>query len=226
VAPALIDRAAVARAAAGVRGRIVAAGGDLSAITVVAVTKGFDAHTAAAVRDAGFEDLGENYAQELAAKAVSLGGTSVRWHFIGRVQRNKVASIAAHVWLWHGVDRGLAAAEIARCRPGARVLVQVNATGEPQKAGCSPSEAQGLVDEARGLGLEVSGLMAMGPAGPPDAARPAFRAVRRLADELGLTDCSMGMSDDLEVAVQEGATIVRVGRALLGPRPNAPEVRR
>ena len=96
--------------------------------------------------------------------------------------------------------------------------MQVNTTGEQQKGGCAPGEAPALVAGCRDLGLAVSGLMTVGPAGGAEDARPAFRLLRRMADDLGLADCSMGMSADFEVAVDEGATIVRIGSRLFGPR--------
>ena len=150
--------------------------------------------------------------------------TEPRWHLLGRVQRNKVRSVAALVHLWQGVDRPTAGAEIARRSPGAHVLVQVNLTGEPQKAGCRFEEAPGVAEELRDSGLDVCGLMGIGPAGPPEDARGGFRRLRELADRLGLGELSMGMSDDLEVAVQEGSTMVRIGRALFGPRPDPARV--
>ncbi|HEX2273297.1 MAG TPA: YggS family pyridoxal phosphate-dependent enzyme [Acidimicrobiales bacterium] len=211
-----------------VRERIAAAGADPTEVTVVAVTKGHGPEAAEAALAAGIVDLGENYAGELLRKHEVAGGRppAPRWHFLGHVQRRKVRSIAGVVHLWQGVDREAAGAEIARRAPGAAVLVQVNVTGEAAKNGCRPDEAATLVDELRGLDLRVLGLMAMGPAGPPEAARPGFRQLAALADELGLAERSMGMSDDLEVAVQEGATMVRIGRALFGPRSTVPDLRR
>lgn len=209
-----------------VRERITGAGGDLDRITMVAVTKGFDINAVRAVRAAGVADLGENYAQELRAKVDALGDSGARWHFVGGIQRNKVALVAADVALWHGVDRLAVGSAIAQRAPGAEVLVQVDITGEPQKGGCPPPEVPGLVEQLQAMGLDVRGLMAVGPAGPPEGARAGFRLVAALADELGLSERSMGMSDDLEVAVEEGATMVRIGRALLGPRPAAARARR
>ena len=217
---------AVADALERVRGRITAAGGDLERITLVAVTKGFDVDAVRAVRAAGVADLGENYAQELRAKVDALRDPGARWHFVGRIQRNKVPLVAGDVALWHGVDRLAVGKAVARRAPGANVLVQVDVTGEPQKGGCPPAEVPGLVEELRGAGLDVRGLMAVGPAGPPEGARRGFRLVAALANDLGLDERSMGMSDDLEVAVEEGATMVRIGRALLGPRPAAARARR
>jgi pyridoxal phosphate enzyme (YggS family) len=205
-----------------VRDRIVAAGGDPEAITLVAVTKGFGATAVQAALAAGLTEVGENYAQELAAKAETLAAAGVSlpsWHFVGQLQRNKVRSIVPLVALWQTVDRPELGREIARRASGARVLVQVNLTDDPRRGGCRPSAASGLVRELGDLGLDVRGLMAVGPAGPSDQARPGFRLVRELADRLSLDECSIGMTDDLEVAVQEGSTMVRVGTALFGPRP-------
>jgi uncharacterized pyridoxal phosphate-containing UPF0001 family protein len=107
---------------------------------------------------------------------------------------------------------------VARRAPAAAVLVQVNVSGAPQQGGCAPAFAASVVDGCRDLGLDVRGLMAIGVQGPPDAQRAGFRTVRDLADRLALTERSMGMSDDLEAAVAEGTTMVRIGTALFGPR--------
>ncbi len=127
--------------------------------------------------------------------------------------------IAPFVALWQTVDRAALAAEIARRAPGAAVLVQLNLSGEPQKGGCAPEEAEALVVRAADLGLDVRGLMGVAPAGPPELARPGFRQLVALADDLGLPVRSVGMSADLEVAVEEGSTMVRIGRDLFGERP-------
>jgi uncharacterized pyridoxal phosphate-containing UPF0001 family protein len=123
------------------------------------------------------------------------------------------------VRVWQSVDRVELAGEIAKRAPGATVLVQVNASGEAQKAGCACDEGPALVARCRELGLAVHGLMAIGPTGPPEAARGPFERVVALADELALPERSIGMTGDLEVAVEAGSTMVRVGRALFGPRP-------
>lgn len=221
-----LDRAALVEAVGdrlvGVRERIRRAGGDPRRVTVVAVTKGFRPEAVEAALGAGITDVGENYAQELETKHAALPVPSsavCRWHFLGHVQRNKVRRIASTVHLWQSVDRVQAGVEIARRRPGASVLVQVNVSGEANKNGCRLEEAPALVDDLAALGLDVCGLMAVGPAGPPEGARLGFRRVVALADRLGLRERSMGMTDDLEVAVQEGTTMVRIGRALFGPRP-------
>ncbi len=209
--------AEVAERADAVRERVRAAGGDPAQVALVAVTKGFGPEVASVARAAGLVDLGENYAQELAAKAAVVDG--VRWHAIGRLQRNKVRLVAPVVALWQSVDRLALGQQIARHAPGAAVLVQVDAWGEPQKGGCPAAEVPALVEAMAALGLDVRGLMAVAPAGPPAAAGPGFAAVAALADRLGLPVRSMGMSSDLEVAVAEGSTMVRVGGALFGVRP-------
>lgn len=221
----------VADRLAAVRERIAATGRSPQEIVVVAVTKGFGVDAVQAAVAAGITDLGENYAQELAAKSSSGSDPTRRWHFLGHVQRNKVRSIASIVHLWQGVDRVAAGEEIARRAPGARVLVQVRIDdGEPDgghaRNGCRPDDVPALVERLDGLGLDVRGLMAVGPAGPPERARPGFRKVSALADRLGLIERSMGMTDDLAVAVEEGSTMVRVGRGLFGARPGAPTMRR
>jgi len=216
--------AAIARRLDQVRERIATAGGDVESIGILAVTKGFGPDAVTAALAAGLVDLGENYAQELVVKAdaaaaePTTGVAPARWHMIGRLQRNKVRALAPLVHLWQSVDREPLGAEIAARAPGARVLVQVNLSGEVQKGGCAPEGTARLVDALAGMGLDVHGLMAVGPTGEPEAARPGFALLRRMADDLALPVRSMGMSADLEVAVQEGSNLVRVGTALFGPR--------
>ncbi len=212
----------VAERVAQVRTRIAGAGGDGRAVALVAVTKGFGPEVVGAALGAGVVDVAESYAQELVAKAAALPAAvhapSPRWHFVGRLQSNKVARVASLVELWQSVDRIELIGHLARRAPSARVLVQVDLTGASGRGGCTPSEVAPLVAEARRGGLEVSGLMAVGPPGPPEGSRAGFRLLASLADDLGLVERSMGMSADLEVAVEEGSTMVRVGRALFGPR--------
>ncbi len=203
-----------------IRDRIADGGGDPASVTVVAVTKGHGVDAVHAALAAGLRDIGENYGQELVAKAEALDGDErPRWHFIGQLQRNKVRAVAPYVHLWHTVDRLRLGEEIGRRAPGAPVLVEVNLTDDPARGGQRPGLVPGLVDGLRDLGLDVRGLMAVGRQGTPDAVRDGFRVVRRLADDLDLHERSMGMSGDLELAVAEGATIVRVGTALFGSRP-------
>ncbi len=177
-----------------------------------------------AALDAGLRDIGENYAAELVEKAglvgqpKSAGGEPV-WHFLGTVQRNKVAALAPIVGLWQSVARVAEAERIARLSPGAAVMVQVDTTELPGRNGCPPGQAADLVGRLRTLDLHVVGLMTVAAPGPLEVARASFETVGRLADDLGLEERSMGMSDDLEAAVAAGTTMVRIGRALFGARP-------
>lgn len=216
-----IDVQAVAERLELIRSRIRRALGPDSArrVDIVAVTKSFGPEAYRAAAAVGLAKVGENYAQELVAKHAELpAGLAV--HFIGQLQTNKVRLIAPFVDVYESVDRPSLATEIARRAPGGAVLVQVDTSGEPGKGGCAPHDVPALVAHCGDLGLEVLGLMAVGPTtGGPEASRPGFRQVRHLVDELGLSVCSMGMSDDLEVAVEEGSTEVRVGSALFGARP-------
>jgi PLP dependent protein len=206
-----------------VHARIRAAGGDPDRITICAVTKGFGVDAVRAALAVGLSDIGENYAQEMTTKAGNLTDDvpvpAVRWHIIGRVQRNKVRTIAPFVHLWQTVDRIELGREIAARAPGAAVLVQVNVTGETTKAGVAPAGLPRLVEQLRDLGLDVRGLMTVGPTDPASDPRPGFDELARLADAHQLSELSMGMSADLELAVGAGATIVRPGTALFGPRP-------
>lgn len=212
------ERGSVAGRLAEVRTRIEAAGGDVDAVRVVAVTKGFGVEEVTAARQAGLADIGENYVAELLDKASLLDGDAdIRWHFLGAVQRNKVGRLAPRVALWQGVTREVEGRAIARQGPGAAVLVEVDLTGIPGRRGCRPEQVPALVSALRQLDLDVRGLMTVAARAPGER-RPAFRTLRELADEQGLPERSMGMTDDLEEAVAEGSTMVRVGRALFGPR--------
>jgi len=222
---ALVER--VAASAAAIRDRVARAGGDPSRVRLIAVTKGHPPSLVVAAIAAGLLDLGESYVQELTTKAAALeapssGVSSVavvpRWHLIGRLQRNKVRDAAPHVSLWHSVDRLSLGAEVARHAPGAEVLVQVNVAGEQQQGGCPPERVAAVVEGCADLGLDVRGLMAIGVRGAEAETSAGFRVVRDLVDRLGLAECSMGMSSDFELAVAEGATMIRVGTALFGPR--------
>ncbi|MGD0320541.1 MAG: YggS family pyridoxal phosphate enzyme [Acidimicrobiales bacterium] len=215
---------AVAEHLEAVRRRIETCGRDPAQVTIVAVTKGFSHAAVAAALAAGVSDIGENYADELLHKAAVVfatpdGTVSARWHYLGAIQRRRVRDLAPVVHCWQTVSRAAEAEAIAGRAGAAKVMVEVDTTGLPGRNGCSPSATPALVSVSRDLGLEVRGLMAMGPPGPPELSREAFRTTARLAAELGLPELSMGMSGDLEVALEEGATIVRVGRALFGERP-------
>jgi hypothetical protein len=186
---------------------------------LLAVTKGFPPTAVAAAADAGLTAVGENYAQELLAKQAAGVGGDLAWHLLGAVQRNKVRRLAGRVALWQTVDRPELVVELAARAPGAAILIQVDPAGSAGKHGCSPAAVEGLVTQAGEAGLAVRGLMSVGVAGDVDATRRAFETTVGLADRLGLPERSMGMTDDLEVAVDCGSTMVRVGRAIFGDRP-------
>lgn len=218
----VLDRE-VAERLAEVRARIDAAGG--RDVAVLPVTKTFPIDRCWAAFRAGCPAVGENYAQEVVEK---FGGLTVPFaiRFIGQLQTNKVRHLASLVAVYESVDRPSLVDELAKRVPGASVLVQVNTGGadEGSKGGCPPADVEALVERARLVGLDVRGLMTVGPTvGGPAAARAGFRLVRSMVDRLGLAECSMGMTDDLEVAVEEGSTEVRVGSALFGKRPRPAE---
>ena len=213
-----------ARIAGAARG----AGRDPSEVTLVAVGKTFGLDALVAAIEAGATDLGENRAQEFRDKFAALG-PRVRWHFVGHLQTNKVRNVVGNAALIHSLDRPALAEAVAR---RARtlgivqdVLIEVNLGGERSKHGVEPGRALDLAVSAAELqGVSVRGLMAIPPMDPdPEAARPHFRKLSEMSAQLterlpDARDLSMGMSHDLEVAVQEGATIVRVGEAIFGPR--------
>jgi uncharacterized pyridoxal phosphate-containing UPF0001 family protein len=211
----------VAGRLAAVRDRIAATGREPGDIRIVAVTKGFGRDLVEEAAAAGVEDFAENAVDQLVAKH----DDTHRWHFIGRIQRRDVRR-AAGVDLWQSVDRAVAGAEIAKRWPGASVLVQLDISGEAGKLGCAPDDAPALVGDLRAVGLDVQGFMGIGPHGGPDAARAGFRRLVAMADDLALPVRSIGMSEDLEVAVEEGSTMVRIGRALFGPRSDPFPARR
>ena len=236
--PAPFDPEGFAARLSDVHRRIGSASSRPDPVRIVAVTKGFGADAVRAALGAGLTDVGENYADELVTKAalVAPGGdgpdrvedsrppsvahsVTPVWHFLGAVQRNKVARLAPLVTWWQGVGRLEEGQAIARRRPGSTVLVQLDVAGIAGRGGCPPDQAAELVGRLRHEDLDVAGLMAVGPPGPPEAARAGFVRLSALADSLDLPVRSMGMSDDLEVAVAEGSTMVRLGRALFGPRP-------
>ena len=214
------DRDDVERVAANlahVRRRITSAGGDPERVAIVAVTKTFDASMVRAAAAAGVVAMGENYLGELEAKDDLTADLDLHWHFLGALQSNKIARVLAHADVISSVARDKEIDKIASFRPGMTIDVQVDLTGAPGRNGAGVEGVHGLVAHARDQGLDVRGLMTVAS---PDraAARTQFAAVRRLADELGLLGCSMGMSDDLESAIELGSTEIRVGRALFGPR--------
>ncbi|HEX9713876.1 MAG TPA: YggS family pyridoxal phosphate-dependent enzyme [Actinomycetota bacterium] len=204
------------------------AGRDPAEVTIVAVAKTFPPEAISTAVDAGINDIGENRVQELRSKQSVLDDPRIRWHFVGSLQLNKVRHVAGSVVLIHGVDSPELAGEIARRaeRRGIEqdLLLQVNVSGETSKHGVRPEDALGVADAIAGApGAQLRGLMTIPPAGDPDASRRAFAALRALrariaSEHPGAVGLSMGMSDDFEIAIEEGATHVRIGRALFGPR--------
>jgi pyridoxal phosphate enzyme (YggS family) len=202
------------------------AGRPRDAVTLVAVTKTVTPAIAAVLPELGIQDLGENRPQELWRKAEIL--PSVRWHLIGHLQRNKIERTLPRVEMIHSVDslRLLTALEDQSGRDGHRpqILLEVNASGEEQKGGFAPTELSSLVPVLASLRhLQVVGLMTMAAqVADPQECRPTFALLRQLRDRLqreldanpGLSHLSMGMTNDFEVAIEEGATLIRVGTAL------------
>ena len=192
-------------------------------VLLIAVSKTVEIERIRLAVTAGVQALGENRVQEAKEKVAALG-RPVPWHLIGSLQTNK-AKDAAELFDWiHSVDREELARELdrrARQREHrVKVLVQVNVGEEPQKGGVHPAELKGLLDAMTAFSnLDVRGLMCIPPAAETaEASRPWFKRLRDLRDTAGLEHCSMGMSGDFEVAIEEGATMVRVGTAIFGPR--------
>jgi pyridoxal phosphate enzyme (YggS family) len=206
-------------------------GGRRDPVTLVAVTKTHPAEAVRAVREAGVEDVGENRVPELEDKVAEIGRGAARWHLIGHLQRNKVRRALPLFDLLHSLDSlrlaETVAEEAVRAGATARVLVQVNTAGEETKGGFAPEEALDAVGRICALpGLAVEGLMTMAPfTGDEAVLRAAFGRTRRLWEEAArqvagfrALHLSMGMSNDFEIAVEEGSTLVRVGTVLFGER--------
>ena len=227
------DRAAeVGARLVAVRARIAmaceAAGRSPSEVTLIAVTKTFPASDVAVLAGLGVIDIGENKDQEARAKAAecAAAGVAVRWHFVGQLQLNKSASVVRYTSVVHSVDRPeLVEALARRARAAGRVvtcLVQVRLEDHPGRGGAAPADVPGLADAVAGQSrLVIGGVMAIAPLGAPP--RPAFSRLRQVAELVrsahpGAMMISAGMSGDLDEAVAEGATHVRVGTALLGGR--------
>ncbi len=195
-------------------------------VEILPVTKGLGLDAVLAAQAAGFTAVGENYATELTAKAEQLQGlaesgsttAAVNWHLIGPIQRRTIGRVASLVACWQTVAREEEAASLGKASPGARVYVQVNPLGDPTKSGVAPDRTEWLVTRCGELGLRVEGLMTIGVADDFVATRQAFSIVSALRESLGLAQLSMGMSQDLRIAVECGSTQVRVGTAIFGAR--------
>ncbi len=207
-------------------------GRDPSEVTLVAVSKTFPASAVAEALDAGIADIGENYVQELLEKREALSGRNLRWHFIGHLQSNKVKYVAGWIHLVHAVENvGLAREIDKRARQFNRtidLLVEVNTTGEQTKFGLQPGATVEFVKRLAELeNVRVAGLMTIGPFLPdPEGSRPMFRTLRLLKEGISrinqsnvqMQHLSMGMTGDYEVAIEEGATLIRIGTAIFGKR--------
>lgn len=192
-------------------------------VTLVAVSKGQPVGAILQAYEAGHRDFGENRAAELAEKAPQLP-QDIRWHFIGTLQTRQVKLARPHTTLLHSLDRVRLINAWSRDGEAPPVLLQVNVAGEEQKHGVTKHGAAELLVETEAAGLQCRGLMTIAPlVADPDENRKWFAQLRELRDEMseefpGLCDLSMGMTDDFEGAIEEGATIIRVGRAIFGTR--------
>lgn len=216
-----------------VRSRIAAAaraaGREPGDVALLAVSKTFAAAEVRAAHAAGQCEFGENYVQEAVAKIVALSALPLVWHYIGPIQSNKTRAIAEHFDWVHTVAREKIALRLAEARPAGRqpldICIQVNVSGEQSKSGVAPEAVRPLAEAVRALPrLRLRGLMAIPePGGDTSLQRRRFAGLRRMLEQLnaagfGLDTLSMGMSQDLEAAVMEGATIVRIGTAIFGER--------
>ena len=199
-------------------------GRDPSDITLVAISKSKPVSDIRDLYESGHRDFGENRAQEMADKVAVLPG-DIRWHFVGALQTNKTRLVRPITHLLHSMDRESLAFSWAKgIGPAPPVLIQVNTGSEPQKAGAGYDEVASLLETLLELGVEVRGLMAIPPlSADAEQMRPHFRALRRMRDRLlelhsQIRELSMGMTDDFEIAIEEGASLIRVGRAIFGDR--------
>ena len=197
-----------------------------NSVQLIAVTKNFGLEAWNWARDAGCDAVGENYAQEAVAKARDADTVNrLPLHFIGHLQSNKLSALYGTVHTWQTIDReslilGLAKLFAAHGGDAPSVLLQVNIADEAQKSGCHPRNVEKLVELALSNHLNVGGLMVMGPTNAdPTVTRQTFREARKMCNELGLLECSAGMSHDYRIALEEGATMIRVGSAIFGERP-------
>jgi pyridoxal phosphate enzyme (YggS family) len=227
----MIDDDEIASRLEHVRSRIEAAARrarrDAASIRLVLASKTQSSEAIRAAWRAGARDFGENYVQEAIAKRAQLTDLSnIRWHLIGHLQTNKAKVAAASFAMIQSLDSMRLAEALARAQkdPPVRALIEVNLGGEASKSGVAPDDVEAMLDAARSK-VEIDGLMTIPPpAATPELARPYFVRLRELRDVLamrsGLTlrELSMGMTDDFEIAIEEGATIVRVGRAVFGER--------
>ena len=182
------------------------------------VTKGFGAREVQAMLEVGLTQVGESYAQELLEKAKNITDNRINWHMIGRIQRNKVKKLSETVDLWHSVDREELIVEISKYKKEPKILIQVDMNDRSRQGGCSPEKVPGLIEFAADKDVNVEGLMTIGVDQDIEATKKVFAEMTKLSKKMGLKEISMGMSNDFEIAIDYGATILRVGRSIFGER--------
>ena len=186
-------------------------------VTLIGVTKGFTHEEVNIASKLGIKNFGENYAQELLTKN-PLVDPEISWHYIGQLQSNKIRKISHLVDVWHSVTSLKLAREIHKRDDQAQILLQVSLMGPSNSKGFEVEQLPQLISELRDMNIDISGLMTMGVPGDMVATRVVFKELRKLADTFELPECSMGMSDDFEIALESGASMIRVGSAIFGNR--------
>ena len=186
-------------------------------VTLIGVTKGFTHEEVNIASELGIKNFGENYAQELLTKN-PLVEPEISWHYIGQLQSNKIRKISHLVDVWHSVTSLKLAREIHKRNDQAQILLQVSLMGPSNSKGFEVEQLPQLISELRDMNIDISGLMTMGVPGDMVATRVVFKELRKLADTFELPECSMGMSDDFEIALESGASMIRVGSAIFGNR--------
>ena len=186
-------------------------------VTLIGVTKGFTHEEVNIASELGIKNFGENYAQELLTKN-PLVDPEINWHYIGQLQSNKIRKISHLVDVWHSVTSLKLAREIHKRNDQAQILLQVSLMGPSNSKGFEVEQLPQLISELRDMNIDISGLMTMGVPGDMVATRVVFKELRKLADTFELPECSMGMSDDFEIALESGASMIRVGSAIFGNR--------
>ena len=186
-------------------------------VTLIGVTKGFTHEEVNIASELGIKNFGENYAHELLTKN-PLVDPEISWHYIGQLQSNKIRKISHLVDVWHSVTSLKLAREIHKRNDQAQILLQVSLMGPSNSKGFEVEQLPQLISELRDMNIDISGLMTMGVPGDMVATRVVFKELRKLADTFELPECSMGMSDDFEIALESGASMIRVGSAIFGNR--------
>ena len=186
-------------------------------VTLIGVTKGFTHEEVNIASELGIKNFGENYAQDLLTKN-PLVDPEISWHYIGQLQSNKIRKISHLVDVWHSVTSLKLAREIHKRNDQAQILLQVSLMGPSNSKGFEVEQLPQLISELRDMNIDISGLMTMGVPGDMVATRVVFKELRKLADTFELPECSMGMSDDFEIALESGASMIRVGSAIFGNR--------